>query len=79
MLNIYSLKRKLARLTARKNQLEARHKGNEEKFTYHGGFDLGYLKGQITELEDFIDYLHSQTEPMSGYPFLPDVPDDLPF
>jgi len=55
-MNIEKIKHRLERLTERKEVLEAKHKGNEEKYTYHGGFDLGYLKGQISILEDMIDY-----------------------
>ena len=51
------LEHRLKRLTARMNEIEARHQGNEQNFTYHGGFDLGYLKGQIAEIEDFLDDL----------------------
>lgn len=44
--------RQLQRLKARLVELEARHKGNELDFTYWGGFDMGYVKGQINILED---------------------------
>lgn len=34
-------------------EMERRHgKNPTEKFTYWGGFDLGYLKGQLSILED---------------------------
>lgn len=55
MQNKNGLKRRLERLVERKNLLEAEHKGNELNFTYWGGFSLGYLKGQINELENMIE------------------------
>ena len=54
-MNIEKLARRLKRLTAAKNKLEGKHVGNEQKFTYHGGFSLGYLKGQISVLEGIVD------------------------
>jgi hypothetical protein len=53
------LKYRLERLNKQKNELESKHKGNEQNYTYHGGFDLGYLKGKISEIEDFIDDLEN--------------------
>jgi hypothetical protein len=50
-------KRKLARFEKMKKELDDKHGGNEEKFTYHGGFDLGYVTGQISELENHIEDL----------------------
>jgi hypothetical protein len=47
--------RRLKGLIERKSMLESKHKGNEERFTYHGGYELGYIKGKITELEDSVD------------------------
>ena len=36
-------------------EMERRHGKNPmEKFTYWGGFDLGYLKGQLSILEDIM-------------------------
>ena len=49
------LQHKLLRLVERKDEIEIKHKGNEQNYTYHGGFDLGYLKGQMTEIENMID------------------------
>lgn len=60
-MDIEKLKRRLTRLRKQKDEMESRHKGNEEKYTYHGGFDLGYLKGKITEIEDIIDDLEEDT------------------
>lgn len=54
---IEEYKRKLKRTQDRIKEKEAKHKGNEEKYTYHGGFDMGYLKGMETILDDFIYYI----------------------
>lgn len=56
-MTLEKLEHRLKRLTELKDKLEAKHKDNEQNFTYHGGFDLGYLKGQISVLEDFIEFL----------------------
>ena len=56
-MDITRLERRLKRLKERKDEMEIRHSGNEQKFTYHGGFDLGYLKGKIDEIENTIDEL----------------------
>lgn len=46
--------RQLKRLKERLKVLENKHVGNEDKYTYHGGFTLGYLKGQISILEEIV-------------------------
>ena len=51
------LKRRLRRFEELRDPLLIAHKGNELKFTYWGGFDLGYLKGQICIIEDMFDEL----------------------
>jgi hypothetical protein len=51
------LKKRLARLYVRKAILDAAHMGNEKDFTYHGGHHLGYVKGQISILEEVLDSL----------------------
>jgi hypothetical protein len=56
-LNTNNLLRRLDRLNKEKVKLETRHKGNEQQFTYHGGFDLGYVKGKIHEIENILDDL----------------------
>lgn len=61
-MNIKRLKRRLERLNGQKDKLEAKHKGNEQNYTYHGGFDLGYLKGKIAEIENILDELESEPE-----------------
>lgn len=54
-MNQEKIQRRLSRLIEMKDKLESEHSGKEEKFTYHGGFDLGYLKGKIAVLEEIND------------------------
>lgn len=56
-LEVKKLKRKLQRLKARKLQLQLEHGGNEMNCTYHGGFTLGYVTGQVSEIENCLDIL----------------------
>ena len=49
------LKRRLNRLIVQRDELLKKHKGNEINFTYWGGYELGYIKGKICEIEDIID------------------------
>ena len=58
-MDIDKLKRRLKRLKDRKSELSAKHVGNEQKYTYHASFDLGYVKGMIAEIENTIDELES--------------------
>ena len=58
-IDIDKLKRRLKRLRARESLLAAKHGGNEQNYTYHAGFDIGYLKGVISEIENTIDELES--------------------
>ena len=45
--------RKALRIKGKILETDRRHgKNPHHNFTYHGGFDLGYLKGQISILED---------------------------
>ena len=59
-MDIARLKRRLERLNEKKEEMESRHKGNEQNYTYHGGFDLGYLKGKIDEIENTIEELEEE-------------------
>ena len=59
-MDITKLERRLKRLTDRKDEMELRHHGNEQNYTYHGGFDLGYLKGKIDEIQNTIDELEEE-------------------
>jgi hypothetical protein len=55
---IKNTNRQIARLTVMKDEMELKHRGKEQTdYTYHGGFSLGYLTGQITEMENFVDDL----------------------
>ena len=58
-IDIEELERRLKRLTDKKNEMEGEHKGNEEKYTYWGGYNLGYLKGKIAELEETISMVQN--------------------
>lgn len=58
-IDIERLKRRLRWLIEQRDELLKRHKGNETKFTYWGGYALGCLKGKISEIEDLIDELES--------------------
>ena len=62
---VKKLKRRLVRLKGTENELRDKHTGNEHKYTYHGGWDLGYVQGKIREIEEIIDELEAyfpQTE-----------------
>ena len=55
-MEIEKIKRRLKRLEHQRDVLEANHKGREvTHFSYWGGFELGYLKGKITVLEDILE------------------------
>jgi hypothetical protein len=53
--------RQLKRLTKRCKAIEKKHSGNEADYTYYGGFDLGYLQGQISILEEIVSDINDQT------------------
>jgi len=46
------LTRKVARVSGKEKRMEEDHRGNENKLTYHAGFDLGYLRGMLAVLEE---------------------------
>lgn len=48
------------RLIERKERLESKYSGNEGKFTYHAGFDYGYVIGKINEIEDLLVEIEEQ-------------------
>lgn len=56
-MDIERLKRRLNRLKEQRDVLQKNHGGNELKYTYWGGFSLGYLKGKIFEIEEILDEL----------------------
>ena len=50
-----NLIRKSLRKKSKILETERRHgKNPQHNFTYHGGFDLGYLKGQISIIEEIM-------------------------
>ena len=49
-------KRKIERLRKQKDLLEVRYNGNETSpYNFYGGWDLGYIVGQLSVLEDIQD------------------------
>lgn len=48
---------RLKHYNKRKEEMEDKHKGNEEKFTYWGGYDYGYIKGKIDRTEEMLEVL----------------------
>lgn len=71
------LQRTLDRLNARKALLDSLVKqcGGEACMTYHGGFDAGYVAGQISEIENWLDSLdHPDEKPAAVPPPPPSVP-----
>jgi hypothetical protein len=54
---IAKYKRRLQRLQKAKAILDLKYNGNETKYTFHGGWNLGYVTGEISRIEDFIDDL----------------------
>ncbi len=49
------LEHRLKRLQDRLAVMEKKYIGNEKEYTFHGGFDFGYLKGTIAEIENQLD------------------------
>lgn len=47
----------ITRLSKRRNFMLAKNQGKESTLTYWAGYNLGYLKGQISVLEDWKDEL----------------------
>lgn len=64
-MNTDKLKRRLERLKERRDNYKNEHKGNELNFTYWGGYSLGYLEGQIFEIEEILDDLE-ESDVISG-------------
>jgi len=56
-ISIENLKKRLERLKSKKEELSKTHVGHEHDFTYHGGWEMGYLDGKIYEVENLIDAL----------------------
>ena len=54
-MNPKNLIRKALRIKGKILEMERRHgKNPHHNFTYYGGFDLGYLKGQISIIEEIM-------------------------
>jgi hypothetical protein len=60
MITEEQLTRKITRVKSQIKELETQHEGKEDKFTYWGGFSMGYLKGKLTILEDWLDDLQDK-------------------
>lgn len=56
------LRRNLKRCSEQYEKMAAEHGGNEQNFTYHGGFSLGYLKGKMYVLDDILSILEEIKE-----------------
>jgi|688.fasta_scaffold1354319_2 hypothetical protein len=69
MINTDKLKRRLERLKERRDNYKNEHKGNELKYTYWGGYSLGYLEGQIFEIEEILDDLE-ESDVISGCDYI---------
>jgi len=61
------LERRLKRLQGMRDELKNKHCGNEENYTYYGGYDLGYLEGKIAVLEEWLDELEEIEDYRSGF------------
>lgn len=49
--------RRLQRLQKQRDILQSEHGGKELQFTYWGGYELGYVKGKIAEIEEILEEL----------------------
>ena len=49
------IKRKLERTIARSEELGNKFNGNEQKFTFHAGWNLGFAEGKADALQDILD------------------------
>lgn len=53
--------RKIERLRKQKDSLEVKYNGNETAlYNFYGGWDLGYIVGQLSVLEDMQDVHEEQ-------------------
>lgn len=57
---IKSLEHRIEFLQKRVDEKLLEEFGNEHKFTYWAGWSLGYYKGQISIMEDFLAYLKEE-------------------
>lgn len=51
------VRHRLQRLLTRRKPLSDKYTDSESKYTFYGGYDLGYLEGQISVLEDLLEDL----------------------
>ena len=52
------LERRLEKLKEKELKMSSDHAGKENSiYTYHAGWDLGYVQGKINEIENFIDVI----------------------
>jgi len=52
-----TIKRKIKRAKEIADKNHKKFSGNEQKYTYHGGFSSGYFLGKLAALEDIADML----------------------
>lgn len=52
-----AVKKKITKLELKIKELQQKHYGNEQQYTYHGGWDLGYLQGKLAGIELILDLL----------------------
>ncbi len=50
-MNIKELKRRLKRQEDIRDKLNTEYHGKEQDHTFYAGFELGYVKGKISEIE----------------------------
>ena len=56
------LRKRCNRAESRVSQRKRQYEGNEQNYTYHGGWDMGYHQGKLTMLEDLLDELNDLLE-----------------
>jgi hypothetical protein len=56
------LRKRCNREESRVSQGKLQYEGNEQNYTYHGGWDMGYHQGKLTMLEDLLDELNDLLE-----------------
>lgn len=47
--------RQVVRLIERASLMQSKYKGNEDKLTYHAGYDCGYVEGQLRAIHDILN------------------------
>lgn len=64
-MDLDKLQRRLARLTADRARMDEKYNGKESNYTFWGGYELGYCKGKISEIEKTMDELSSKEDVQS--------------